>query len=128
VYGGTSRKDWRTVSVDDVTVDTAEADAILLPLLRAHETPGRSDLTQWAKTLAADCHDLLSMVLPLADREREFLERLNGKGEIASEVLTDDQRLRDVIRTHPGLLWKALNVRQYRGIETQNTSPEGDLE
>jgi predicted nucleotidyltransferase component of viral defense system len=121
VYGGTSRKDWRTVSVDDVTVDAAEADAMLLPLLRGHETPRRSDLAQWAKTLAADCYDLLSMVLPLADREREFLERLNGKGEIASEVLTDDQRLRDVIRTHPGLLWKALNVRQHRGIETHNT-------
>ena len=68
------------------------------------------------------------MVLPFADHEREFLERLNGKGEIAPEVLTDDQRLLDVIRTHPGLLWKALNVRRRRGIETHSTSPEGDLE
>ena len=54
------------------------------------------------------------MVLPLADQEREFLERLNGKGEILPDVLTDDERLRDIIRTHPGLLWKALNVHQYR--------------
>ena len=113
VYGGTSRKDWRTVSVDDINVDVAEADAMLRPLLRGHETPGRRDLAEWTQALTADCRELLSMVLPLSDHEREFLERLNGKGEIAAEVLTDDQRLRDVIRTHPGLLWKALNVQQH---------------
>ena len=114
VYGGTSRKDWRTVSIDDVTVDAAEADAMLIPLLRGNETPQRSDLPRWTKALVADCRKLLTMVLPLTDREREFLERLNGRGEILAEVLTDDERLREIIRTHPGLLWKALNVRQYR--------------
>jgi len=116
VYGGTSRKDWRTVSTDDVSVDVAEADATLLPLLRGNDVPRRSALPQWTKTLAADCYELLAVVLPLADHEREFLERLNGKGEILPEVLTDDHRLRDIIRTHPGLLWKALNVQQYRGL------------
>ena len=125
VYGGISRKDWRTVSVDDVTVDVAEADTRLLPLLRGHETPRRSDLVQWTQALAADCHELLS-ILPLADHEREFLERLNGKGEIAPEVLIEDERLQSIILVHPGLLWKALNVRQHRGIGTHSTPPEGD--
>jgi len=122
VYGGTSRKDWQTVSVDDVSVDVAEADAMLLPLLRGNETPLRSDLARWTKALITDCHELLAMVLPLTDREREFLERLNGKGEILPEVLTDDKRLQDIVRTHPGLLWKALNVRQHRGLRTYNTN------
>ncbi len=110
------------MSVDNVTVDAAEADAMLLPLLRGNETPLRSDLPRWTQALIADCHELLAMVLPLTAREREFLEHLNGRGEIVPEVLTDDERLRDIVRTHSGLLWKALNVRQYRGIET-NTSP-----
>jgi hypothetical protein len=39
------------------------------------------------------------------------------------EVLTDDQRLRDIIGTHPGLRWKALHVRQHRGIESDATQP-----
>lgn len=125
VYGGTSRKDWRTVSVDDVFVDVAEADTMLLPLLRGNETPLRSDLARWTKALITDCHELLAMVLPLADREREFLERLNGKGEILPEVLTDDERLRDIVRTHPGLLWKALNVSQHRGLGTHDTDDRG---
>ena len=49
-----------------------------------------------------------------ADREREFLERLNGKGEILPEVLTDDDGSRGIIRTHPGPQWKARNVQQHR--------------
>lgn len=118
VYGGSNRKDWRTVSVDDVTVDATEADAMLLPLLRGRETPRRNELPQWTQALVSDCHELLSMVLPFTDREREFLERLNGKGEIAPEMLTNDERLQNVIQTHPGLLWKALNVRQHRQGDT----------
>jgi predicted nucleotidyltransferase component of viral defense system len=125
VYGGTSRKDWRTVSVDNVTVDAAEADTMLIPLLRGSDTPRRSDMAQWTKTLATDCHELLSMVLPLADHELDFLERLNGKGEVVPDVLTDDQRMRDTIRAHPGLLWKAQNVRQYRGSASDSHGPAG---
>jgi len=52
---------------------------------------------------------------------------LNGKGEILAEALTDDYRLRDIIRTHPALLWKALNVQKYRGTATHGTPPESDL-
>lgn len=114
IYGGINRKDWRALSVDDVSVDVAEADTMLLPLLRGRDAPDRNDLPAWTKALVADCHKLLSMVLPLADNEREFIERLNDKGEIAPEVLTADERLRRIIATHPGLLWKAQNVRTYR--------------
>ena len=56
-----------------------------------------------------------------------LLERLNGKGELLPEALTDDDRLRDIIRTHPGLRWKALNVHAYRGTATHGASPESDL-
>lgn len=56
----------------------------------------------------------------------EFRERLNGNGEIAPEVLTDDERLQTTIRVHPGLLWKALNVRQHRGIGTHSSPPQSD--
>ena len=115
VYGGISRKDWRTVSVDDVTIDVAEADSKLVPLLRGHETPRWRYLTEWTRALASDCRELLSTVLPLANQEREFLAQLNDKGEILPGALTDDHQLRDIIRTHPGLLWKAQNVRQFRG-------------
>lgn len=124
VYGGVSRKDWRTVSVDDVHADVAEASVMLLPLLRGNNTPRGGELAKWTRALTSDCHALLSMVLPLADHEQQFLDRLNGKGEIAAEALTNDQRLQNVIRTHPGLLWKALNVQRY--IKGEKASSVGD--
>jgi hypothetical protein len=78
--------------------------ALLLPLLRGNETHVE---TTWrtGRRRSWPTATTLSMVLPLADREREFLER-NGKGD----ALTDDHRLRDIVRTHPGLPWKAVNA------------------
>jgi len=106
------------VSVDDVTMDVAEANVMLRPLLRGQDAPSRDDLAPWTRTLVSDCHELLAMVLPLTNEEREFLERPNALGEIAPELLTDDVRLTDIVRTHPGLMWKAVNVRQHRGLGT----------
>jgi predicted nucleotidyltransferase component of viral defense system len=119
VYGGASRKDWRTVSARDVSVEVEEVDAVLLPLLRGKNTPRRSDLAEWTTTLTNDCRELLSLVLPLAEEEREFLDRLNSEGEIVPQALTDDGQLQRSILTHPGLLWKALNVKQFREQSSQ---------
>ncbi len=60
-------------------------------------------------------------MLPLDEEEREFLNLLNERGEIVPELLTDDAQLQTVIRTHPGLLWKALNVRKHHGLDEKST-------
>ena len=122
---------WPVELVDSRPVGTFVAKGIPvvdiheLPLLRGRDAPDRNDLPAWTKALAADCHKVLSMVLPLADNEREFIERLNDKGEIASEVLTADERLRRIVATHPGLLWKAQNVRSYRDLN-ESRAAESD--
>ena len=126
VYGGMSRKDWRAVSVDDVTIDVSEANVMLLPLLRGQDAPSRDNLTQWTQGLVSNCHELLEMVLPLTSQESEFLERLNARGEVAPELLTDDARLTNIVRTHPGLMWKAVNVRQHQGLDASGTPREDD--
>ena len=54
------------------------------------------------------------MVLPLTDQELTFFELLNARGQIVPELITDDGRLQNIIGAHPGLQWKALNVRQHR--------------
>ena len=46
----------------------------------------------------------------------EFLERLNGAGDITPELLSEDAEMQDIIRGHPGLRWKALNVRKRLGV------------
>ena len=93
---------------------------MLAPLLRADLAPTPGESREWTKRLVADCKDLLSSILPLGSEERKFLDLLNERGEIVPDLLTDDPRLQDIVRTHPGLLWKALNARGHRGFDEPN--------
>jgi hypothetical protein len=117
VYGGVSRRDWRTVSLDDIRSDPKEVDQELLPLLRTGGIPPRGEIAPWSRRLAEESRELLSGLLPLTAPEIEFLDRLNDRGEIAPELLTGDEGLRATIRSHPGLLWKTQNVRSYKGLK-----------
>jgi predicted nucleotidyltransferase component of viral defense system len=116
VYGGINRKDWRGVSVDDIQVDPREIDRTLLSLLRADLVPPKEQIARWTRLLVDDCRGHVSVVLPLAPNEREFIGRLNEKGDIVSELLTGDKAMQTTIRDHPGLKWKAKNVKKHFGI------------
>ena len=111
IYGGLNRKDWRTVSTKDVKLNALELKSQLLPTLRPDALPKAK-----AKALVSHCRELLSAVLPLTRDEREFIEGLNESGEIVPALLTDDKARQKVIQEHPGLRWKALNVRKHRGL------------
>ncbi len=116
VYGAMNRKDWRTVSVDDMGFDVAELTTQLVPTLRfgaIQETGGRGN---YGTRLVEECRQALSAVLPFTDNEREFLDRLLDRGEIDSTILTADTALQIRIQQQPLLEWKALNVRKHRGI------------
>jgi len=117
VYGAASRRDWRSVSVDDVDVDAAELRRRLLPTLRTAALPASGAATErWLEELVTECRDRLSAVLPLSVEEREFVERLNDRGEIAPGLLGVNAALEELIGAHPALAWKALNVRRHRGL------------
>ncbi len=124
VYGGISRRDWRTVSLDEVQADPVDVERRLVPLLRAGAGPARADLAAWSEALVAESRELLSAVLPLRPGEREFLELLNERGEIVPELLTGDTAMQELLRGHPGLLWQALNVRKHHGFDEGGTGPD----
>jgi hypothetical protein len=84
-------------------------------MLRGDVAPDRLHLAEWTRNLVAECREMLSIVLPMSPAEREFLDCLNDRGDILPELLTDDVDAQAIIRSHPGLLWKALNVREHRG-------------
>lgn len=85
-------------------------------MLRAAALPAPREVVTWAERLVSECRDLISVVLPLTAAEREFIERLNGRGEIAPELVTGDAAMQTTLRTHPALRWKALNVRKRLGL------------
>lgn len=120
VYGGMNRKDWRTVSPDDVTGNSADAVRDLVPMIRSDLAPARREVATWFDKMVAECRERLAIVLPLAANELEFLERLNGQGDIVPEVLTDDASMQTTLRNHPGLKWKALNMKKRLGVASGN--------
>lgn len=113
VYGGINRVDWREVSPEAVTTTVDDVKRQLLPMLRQDIRPSSLDVERWTSDLIDETRALLSVVLPLADHELAFLERLNGQGELEAALLTADADLQQRITANPGLRWKALNVTKH---------------
>jgi len=117
VYGAMNRKDWRTVSENDIGYSTNELMNELVPVLRADETYNTREPERWASLLVEECRQAISIVLPFTEGEREFLDRILERGEIEPSLITIDEEMANKIRNHPGLQWKALNVREFKGIQ-----------
>lgn len=113
VYGAMSRKDWRTVTSNDVDFDIADLEQRLIPTMRAAGIE-RIKQDHFGESLVEDCRNLLAGLLPFTETEMEFLNRVLEMGEITPELLTDDGDLQDRIRRHPLLEWKAVNVREFK--------------
>lgn len=113
VYGAMNRKDWRTVSAEDLDFEEGDLERQLLPLLRAESFRDEKRPDEYGRRLVEKCRKALEVVLPLSGPEMEFLDRLLDEGDIQSSLLTSDQALQERINRHPLLEWKALNVRQY---------------
>ena len=116
VYGAMSRKDWRTVSVNDVDFEASELDKQLIPTLRVNAAKTQTESPEYGNRLVKECRDALSAVLPFSDAEREFLDLLLEQGEIDATILTSDTTLQKRIQSQPLLEWKAINVRRYKGM------------
>jgi len=114
LYGAMNRMDWRTVSFDAIDTDARELENQLVPLMRSSLAEEHGASSNCAEKLVEECRQKLDVVLPLADNEREFLDRLLDHGEIDPALLTQDEQMSVRIRSHPLLQWKALNVRQHK--------------
>lgn len=115
VYGAMNRRDWRTVSADDIAFEPRELRNQLVPTLRSEVFGDPIAPIDWARSLNDECRNALRVVLPLAEAESEFLERLLDHGEIVPALLTNDPTLGERIAIQPMLAWKAWNVRRHKG-------------
>jgi len=115
LYGAMNRRDWRTVTIADIAFDSRELREQLIPLLSASAIGRIGTDDRWAVRLVEECRRAMDLVLPFRSAELEFLERINGDGEIRPELLTTDPAMHERITLHPQLLWKATNVKQHKG-------------
>ena len=115
VYGAMNRKDWRTVTLEDLSFDPVELSSELTPALRVDALldirPPR-----YGEMLLEQCKSALSELLPFDHAERRFLDLLLEDGVIAPHLLSPDHELQERIGAQPLLEWKALNVRRYKGL------------
>ncbi|MCA9407819.1 MAG: nucleotidyl transferase AbiEii/AbiGii toxin family protein [Candidatus Omnitrophica bacterium] len=112
VYGAMNRKDWRTISLDDVSCDIDDLRQKLIPVMKGRDISNSSEESPLGEQLVGECKKSLSMVYPLKAHEIQYLDYLLDKGEIEPELLTEDSGLQERIKRHPMLLWKVLNVRK----------------
>ncbi len=117
VYGALNRKDWRTISLEDVAFDSNELERMLIPLLHSGMAVGEEDFSEYAKRLVRECQDKLAIVFPFKEKETEFLDLILSKGEIKPSLIASDDVLQSRIARHPMLLWKAMNVRKHFGLD-----------
>ncbi len=114
VYGAMNRKDWRTVRSDDVAFDLLDLENQLVPVLRSDTLSHVVDRTMWAQSLVEECRSGLSAVLPLRSNESDFLDLILDHGDVRPDLITADHEMQERIGSHPGVLWKALNVRKHK--------------
>lgn len=114
IYGAINRKDWRTVRIDDVGFKPNDLENQLMPVLQSDALSDIGDRGTWAQRLVDECRAGLDVVLPLQRNEVQFLDLLLEHGEIRPDLLTADHEMQERIRIHPGILWKALNVRKHK--------------
>jgi predicted nucleotidyltransferase component of viral defense system len=114
VYGAINRKDWRTVTTDDVEFDLRDLENQLVPVLRSDAISYVVDRAKWAQSLVDECRSGLSAMLPLQRNEIEFLDLILDHGDVRPGLLTGDHEMQERISTHPGVQWKALNVRKHK--------------
>jgi len=115
VYGAMNRKDWRTVSLEDISFDSVELKQQLFPVIPLEKREG---IERFGQNLVKECQQKLSCVFPLLPHEIKFLGLIREKGEIEPALLTLDKDLQERIKRHPMLLWKAMNARKHSGRNT----------
>ena len=113
-YGAMSRKDWRTITLGDISYEPNELKNELIPMLRTQVASQLGDPKPWANKLASECAERLQPLISFTPAERDFLDRLLDHAEIKPTLITGDEALAERIAQHPLLAWKAENVRRYK--------------
>ncbi len=110
-YGAMARKDWREISISNISFDKTELKNKLFSVM-SKSIP--VDVELWLDNLLKKSQSAMSKLLPFQRNEIDFLDALLDQGEVKPELITSDKNLQKVIRIHPGILWKIHNVRKHK--------------
>lgn len=107
LYGAKQPKDWRKVTIADITGDVDELAQRLMPVLKTSIIESIESPRAYAEQLISTCRKFLEPLFPLSEKETEFIEQLRVNGKIEPTLLTDDVNMVKRISQDPPLLWRA---------------------
>ena len=107
IYGAMdSKKDWRTISLEDINANQIDLKNKLIPMLRRNEAKTLQSARDLAKIYVETCREKLSPFFPLSKNEIAFYDHLK-KGEVKPELLSKDKDMIEKIKSHPAILFQA---------------------
>jgi predicted nucleotidyltransferase component of viral defense system len=107
LYGAMNRRDWRTITLDDIEVDYRDARRNLFPLLVQHQLTRRKEQKEMLERLIGETRQALTSLLPLDEIEHQFLHHLIEQGSIRADLLQLEPELAAHLDDHPALQWRA---------------------
>lgn len=105
------KKDWRKISLEDISANQIELKNKLIPTLRRSDAKLLQSQSTLAKEYIETCREKLSALFPFSEVEIEFYERLK-KGEIMPELFLKNADMIEKVKTHPAILFKAKKARK----------------
>jgi len=112
LYGAMNRRDWRTVTLDDIEVDYRDARRHLFPLLVQQGITRRKEQNEMLDRMIGENRQALANLLPLDRSERDFLDQLLDEGSIRPDLLDLGAAQRAMLTEHPALMWRAQQARR----------------
>ncbi len=106
LYGAMNRKDWRTISPDNVNVDLNEARRQLFPLLVQQNLTRANEQKALLQKIIEETRNALGQLLPLTSNEHEFLDVMLENGSIQPHLLNLEPDFADKLISHPALQWR----------------------
>ncbi len=119
IYGASARTDIRKITIDHIDFDPFEMKNMLLPVLRTAQLEDKKSISAWSENIIRTCKQNLGDLISFKKNELEFLKGVLDNGEIIPELITQEERLIKSINKHPVLLWKCINVQEFKKQKAQ---------
>jgi len=108
VYAGMRAKGWRSLSINNITMNVKDIRNKLIPVLKKDLIPGTTfnEIKPWAKIMVEESVNAFEKLLPFNNKEIQFLTSLEEDLKIKPELLSDDETFCNATRNHSALLWR----------------------
>ncbi len=109
------RTDPRDLVPKNLVPDLTALKKQLIPMLQVGAGETALSPEELRGRLVRELNNVADRLIDWSPSERHFLDRLHDEGVVDSVILSSDPALQERIQTQPMLLWKAQNVRDFRG-------------